>query len=142
MKYTDNLLMVVAGYSLYTLTLGLSSQYFSSINQLIPDIFSEPISITLSQTFHQIVGSIFTGMLLVRFRARPILLAFVIAIIVNFEIYFRAFNKDSFNVVMDHYMSHPVEFISLLKPLVILPVMTFLFSLINRAEQAEEGMSE
>ena len=142
MKYTDNLLMIAAGYSLYTLTMGFSIQYFAGINQLIPDIFSESASITLSQTFHQITGSIFTGMLLVRFRARPLLMAFIIAIIVNFENYFLAFNKDSFNVVMDYYLSHPAEIISLMKPLVILPAMTFLFSLINRAEQAEEGMPE
>ena len=142
MKYTDNLLMIAAGYSLYAVTVGLSIHYFAGINQLIPDIFSEPVTITLSQTFHQLIGSIFTGLLLVRFRARSILFALIIAIIVNFEHFFQALNKGSFTVLIDYYQTHPMEVLSLLKLLLILPAITFAIGFINSAEHAEEGHSD
>ena len=131
--------MIAAGYSLYTVTVGLSMHYFAGINQLIPDIFKDSASITLGHTFHLVMGSIVTGMLLVRFRSKPMLIAFIIAIIINFENYIITVNTGTFKTVMDHYLANPSAIVNLLKPLVILPLMTFFMGLLKRSEQSEEA---
>jgi len=138
MKYTDNLLMIAAGYSLYTLTVIFSIQYLSGINQLIPDIFTDSTSITIGKTFHQVIGSIITGMLLVRFRAKPILVAFLIAIVVNVESYILLFTKDSFETITEYYLNNPSAILTLIKPLVILPLITYIVSLFKRIETSGE----
>jgi hypothetical protein len=87
MKIVDNLLLIAAGFSLYTLMIVFSNHYFSGVNQYIPDIFSGRASITLSSTFHLVVAAITTGFLLVRFASRPLVIALLIAIAINFESY-------------------------------------------------------
>ncbi len=138
MKYTDNLLMIAAGYSLYTLTVIFSIQYLSGINQLIPDIFADSTTITIGKTFHQVIGSIITSMLLVRFRAKPVLLAFLIALIVNIESYLLLFTKDSFKAISEYYLNHPSAILTLIKPVVILPLITYIVGLLKRIETSEE----
>ena len=138
MKYTDNLLMIAAGYSLYTLTVIFSIQYFSGINQLIPDIFADSTTISIGKTFHQVIGSIITGMLLVRFRAKPVLMAFLIAIIVNIESYILLFTKDSFKTISEYYLNNPSAILTIIKPIVILPLVTYVVSLFKRIVTSEE----
>ena len=88
MKIIDTLLLIAAGFSLYTLAVVFSTLYFAGINHLIPDIFSGRAIISLTSTFHLVVGSLVTGFLLVRFAQMPVLLALIIAIAINFESYF------------------------------------------------------
>ena len=142
MKYTDNILLIAAGYSLYTLTVVFSIKYFAGINQLIPDIFSDSASISLGNTFHQVIGSLITGTLLVRFGARPILLAFIIAVVLNFESYITVLGENSFKKTMDYYLTYPSALLDLIKPLVILPLMTYLTSLIKRTEPPVKNESD
>ena len=138
MKYTDNLLMLAAGYSLYTLTVIFSTQYLSGISQLIPDIFTHATSISLGKTFHQVIGSIMTGMLLVRFRAKPVLVAFFIAIVVNIESYILLFTKEELKNLVDYYLANPSTILLFMKPLIILPVITYVVSLFKRTDIASD----
>ena len=142
MKYTDNLLMLAAGYSLYTLTVIFSTQYLSGFNQLIPDIFAHSTSISIGKTFHQAIGSIITGMLLVRFRAKPVLIAFFIAIVVNIESYVLLFTKESLKSLVEYYIANPSAILLFLKPLIILPVITYVVSLFKRTDIASDEYLE
>jgi len=139
MKFTDNLLMIAAGYSLYTIVVVLSTRYFADINQLIPDVFSESVSITIGQTFHIVIASIVTGMLLVRFASLPILMALLVAIAINIESYYLLISDNSAKKLIDYYIANPTAFLNLIKPIVILPLLTYLLSLIRRIEPEEDN---
>ena len=141
MKYTDNILMIAAAYSLYTLSVIFSTQYFAGINQLIPDIFSGRAHINISSTFHLVIGSIVTAMLLVRFAPKPIMIAFLVAIAVNLESYILLLDKYSIDASIDYYLSHPSAILNLLKPLILLPVITYLAGLIKRFEPPQSDGS-
>ena len=134
MKIVDNLLLIAAGFSLYTLTVVFSNHYFSGINQYIPDIFSGRASITLSSTFHLLVASIITGFLLVRFASRPLLIALLVAIAINFESYLLLLKDHSGGEAFDYYWANPSEILNLFKPLVILPLMTYFIGFLPKAE--------
>lgn len=134
MKYTDNILMIAAAYSLYTLTVVFSTEYFAGINQLIPDIFSGRASINISSTFHQVIGSTITAMLLVRFAPKPVLTALLAAIAVNIESYILLLGSNDLDASIDYYFSYPSAILILLKPLILLPVITHLVGLIKRFE--------
>jgi len=142
MKYTDDFLMIAAAYSLYTLVLVFSNNYLSGINQLIPDIFSDKASISISSTFHQVIGSLITGMLLVRFGSKPVLLALFVALAVNVESYFLVLSKNSLKTTMDYYLANPTQFLYLLKPLIILPSLTYLLGLVKRYHPPEDRSSD
>ena len=137
MKYTDNILLIAAAYSLYTLTLIFSTKYFSDFSHLIPDIFSGRASITITQTFHMVIGSIVTSMLLVRFAAKPVLIAFLVAVAINIEGYLLLLSKYPLDSTLDYYLANPSEVLVFLKPIVILPVFTYLIGLIKRFEPPE-----
>ncbi|MCP3673449.1 MAG: hypothetical protein GY829_03105 [Gammaproteobacteria bacterium] len=117
-----HILVLAAGYSLYTLTIIFSIQYLSGINQLIPDIFADSTTVTIGKTFHQVMGSIIgliiTSMLLVRFHAKLFLLAFFIALIINIESYILLFTKDSFKKLSLNLESYMVSLfiLNLLEP--------------------------
>lgn len=134
MKYTDNLLLIAAAYSLYTILVLFSNKYFAGINQLIPELFSGRATITITQTFHLVVGSIITSMLLVRFAAKPVLIAFLVAITINIEAYILVTSKYGISSTLEYYLSNRTEALDLLKPFVILPVFTYLLGLIKRYE--------
>jgi len=132
MKYSDDLLMIVAGYSLYTLILVFSTHYFAGINQLIPELFSDRAIINISNTFHQVLGSLVAGLLMVRFGSKPVLLAFVIAVVINLEGYFVVLTKSSAQATLDYYLANPTEILNLLKTILLLPSLTYLLGLIRR----------
>jgi len=130
MKFTDNIIMIIAGYSLYTVVMVFSSRYFANVNNLIPDFFSSVTTITLGQTFHHLLASLFTGFLLVRFGSFAPLLAFVVAISINVESYIIIMTDNSAKSIVDYYLANPMDFLNLLKPLIILPLITYLLSII------------
>jgi hypothetical protein len=132
MKITDHLLIILAGFSLYTLTVVFSNNYFAGINQLIPDIFSGRAHIDIGKTFHQVIGSVITGLLLMRFSAKPVLIAFLVALLINIESYFLLLKEYSFAETWSYYQANPAQSLNLIKPLVILPMMTFLLGFIRR----------
>ncbi len=131
MKFSDNLIMIIAGYSLYTVVMLFSSRYFANINHLIPDFFNPTTTMTLGQTFHHVLASLFTGFLLVRFGSFAPLLAFIVAITINIESYIIIMTDNSVNKIVDYYLANPLDLLNLLKPLIILPLMTYLLSLIK-----------
>ena len=122
--------MIIAGYSLYTVVMVFSSRYFANVNNLIPDIFSSTTTITLGQTFHHLLASLFTGFLLIRFGSFAPLLAFIIAITINVESYIIIMADNSAKSIVDYYLANPMDFLNLLKPLIILPLITYLLSII------------
>lgn len=134
MKHTDNILLIAAAYSLYTLTVIFSTEYFAEINQLIPDIFSDRATITITHTFHLVIGSLITSMLMVRFAAKPVLMAFVVAVTINIDSYVLLISTYPINSTLDYYLANPSAILNILKPLVILPVFTYLIGLIKRFE--------
>ncbi|MCP4272486.1 MAG: hypothetical protein GY781_11035 [Gammaproteobacteria bacterium] len=138
MKFIDNLVMIIAGYSLYTVVMVFSSRYFANINHLIPDFFSPTTTITLGQTFHHVLASLFTGFLLVRFGSFAPLLAFIVAITINVESYIIIMTDNSVNKIVDYYLANPMDFLNLLKPLIILPLFTYLLSLIKGVTPEEK----
>ena len=142
MKYTDNLLLVAAGFSLYNLIVVFSLEYFADINLLIPEIFSGRASISLSHTFHQIIGSSITGLLLVRFAAKPVMIALFIAIAINIESYILLLSKFSVKDTLEFYLSNPIEILDLLKPLIILTTLTYLISLFIVPEHHKQAESD
>jgi len=141
MKYTDDILMIAAAYSLYTLVVTFSNQYFVGINQLIPDIFSDNVSINISSTFHQVIGSVITGMLLVRFASKPVLIALLVAVAINVESYILLATKYSYQNTLDYYLANPTQILNLVKPLVLLPCLTYLLGLLKRYKPPEDHSS-
>ncbi len=137
MKFTDNIIMIIAGYSLYTMVVVVSERFFTDINHFIPNVFSESISITISQTFHHVIASLITGMLLVRFASLPLLMALLVAIVINIESYYLLFADNSAKKLVDYYIANPVKFLNLIKPLILLPLFTYLLRLIRIAKSEE-----
>ncbi|MFT5452177.1 MAG: hypothetical protein ACI9N9_001665 [Enterobacterales bacterium] len=137
MKIFDNLLLIAAGFSLYTLTAVFSNHYFAGINQYIPDLFSGRASVTLSSTFHLVIASIITGFLFTRFASRPLLIALLVAIAINFESYLVVLKNHTMGQAFDYYLANPSEILNLFKPLVILPLMTYFIGFLPRAEATD-----
>jgi hypothetical protein len=137
MKIIDNLLLIAAGFSLYTLTVVFSNHYFSSINQYIPDLFSSRASVTISSTLHLVVASIITGFLFIRFASKPLLIALLVAIAINFESYLLLLKNHSMSGALDYYLANPTEILNLFKPLVILPLMTYFIGLLANSEPTD-----
>ena len=141
MKIIDNLLLIAAGFCLYTLTIVFSNHYFSGVNQYIPDIFSGRASVTISSTFHLVVASIITGFLFIRFASRPLIIALLVAIAINFESYLLLLKSHSMSEAFNYYWANPSEILNLFKPLVILPLMTYFIGFLPKAE-ATDNQSE
>ncbi|PCJ50238.1 MAG: hypothetical protein COA74_03170 [Gammaproteobacteria bacterium] len=137
MRVFDNLLMIAAGFCLYSLSIVFSNQYFAGINQLIPDIFSGRATIILSSTFHLVMGSLMTGLLLVRFAPKPIFVALLIAIAINLESYLLLLQANTFDEVMKYYLAKPSRVLNLFQPLVLLPLVTYLLGFLPRAEPTD-----
>lgn len=142
MKIIDNLLLVAAGFSLFTLTIVFSNHYFSGLDQYIPDLFSGRASVTLSSIFHLLVASIVTGFLLVRFASRPLLIALLVAIAINFESYLLLLKSHTMSEAFDYYLANPSEILILFKPLVVLPLMTYFIGFLSKAEPTDNQSSD
>lgn len=142
MKLTDNFLMILAGFCLYSMMLVFSNEYFAGINKLIPDLFSGQAMITIGETFHLVIASIVTGFLFTRFAANPVLIALITAVVLKLEVYILLFTSDAYRDSYSYYQSNPSEILTLLKPLIILPAMTYLLGLIRYTDVATEQHSD
>ena len=142
MKYTDRLLITLAGFSLYSVVVLFSTTYFVDFNHLIPGTFSDRVSLTISQTFHQILASSITALLLVRFSDKAILMALFIAIAVNIESNWILMTKFSISSSFNYYLSNPVELINPLKPILLLTGITYLISLFVESQRHIEILSD
>ena len=137
MKIFDNILLITAGFSLYTLAVVFSNQYLAGINQYIPDLFSGRASVTITSTFHLVVASIVTGFLCVRFATKPLLIAFLIALVINLESYILLLNNHSMRETLNYYLASPSQILNLFKPLILLPLLTYIIGLLPRAEPTD-----
>jgi len=131
MKIIDNILMIAAGYCLFVMTIVVSTDLFSGVNELIPELFSGRAMITISEIFHLVIASLVTGLFYVRFAPSPILIALAVAILLKADTYLLFFSSDLYTNSISYYSANPEHTLPLLKPIFILPSITYLIGLIR-----------
>ena len=138
MKYIDQLLIIVAAYSLFSLAVVFSNHYFAGINQFIPDIFSQLAIVSIGKTFHLVFAAVIAGLLLNRFAPKPVMAAVLAALAVNINSYILLITENSIAETWQYYQTYPSQIFVLFKPLIILPVVTYLYGLIIRADPPKQ----
>jgi len=139
MSLIDNLLIIAAGYSLFVLINATSTEYLGGINNLIPEIFSGRAMITIGEIFHLVTASLFTGLLFVRFAATPVLVALLTAIVLKAEVYILLFTSDLYTNSYSYYLTNPSDILPLLKPILILPSVTYFIGLVRFTETSSDS---
>lgn len=138
MKLLDLIIICVASYCLLMASHETVVFLFKDSNSWIPEVFSDVVTWHTGSTFHWGVASVVTGFLLARFATNPVPTAFLVAISVVTISILPAIMANGFMPTMKEVFSTGKTALKYLQILGLLPVMTWLISLMKAPEREQE----
>jgi len=142
MKILDLILICLISVLLLNTGYDLTERLFADANSWIPSVFSDAVSWHPGKTFFWGVTSIVCGLFLCRFADRPLLMAFVAAVLtVGFNLY-PSVDKFGINVTLNQLFSSYDVALEFLQLIGLLPVITWLLQWLIEPSREHEVIAE
>jgi len=142
MKIADIILITLAGISLYLMSYEITEYLFSNANSWIPGVFSDALSWQPGSTFYLVAAAIISALFLSRFAPQPVLIATLIAWFVFTKNIYPMLETNGYQAVLNYLTSNLNIAMENLKPLVIIPLITYFASLMRRPNREKEVIED
>lgn len=142
MKILDLILISLVSVLLLNTGYDFTEKLFANANNWIPGVFSDAVQWHPGKTFFWGLTSIVCGLFLCRFADRPLLMAFIVAIITVAYNLYPSVEKFGLNVTMNQLFSSYQTALDFLQLIGLLPVITWLLHWLIEPNREREVIAE
>ena len=140
LKLVDTLLIILAAFCLFRYAIDFSESYLTAFDKFVPQLFIDSAPVRVGSTFHLFFSGLLTGLLLARYASRPVMTALLVSLLLYaLEIYQ---SKLVLSALFEQVTAQPKMLLELIKPLVMLTMLTFLLTKIKATEEPIENAHE